>query len=126
MTATTRAPYQLRPLRPLDGVEPSHSATDFHNDTKALLDGPSLDNAVPYRDNMRRAAFAAEAIATYARRTGSDGESLHLAVSDLLSDLRHLLDLASGTDDDDGYGRTLAELVESSAMHYEAEIRGEL
>lgn len=88
----------------------------------------SLDGVDPLGDNITRAKFACEAIRAYAKETGVyEGESIFLAISDLMNDLRHLLDYAATDDPDvaDGYPTTLPELV-AKDVHYQAEIRGEL
>ena len=88
----------------------------------------SLDGADPIGDNIKRAKFAAEAVRAYAKETGTyQGETVLLAISDLMNDLRHLLDyigLAEDDDATDGYSPDL-EVLAGRDLHYEAEIRGE-
>lgn len=69
-------------------------------------------------DNTARAAFAAEALVAFARRTQStlDNEQMSTVVSDLLGDLMHLCDAA------------LVDFNEAMAyaqVHYRAERKGE-
>lgn len=86
----------------------------------------SLDGDDPIEDNYARAGRAMKAVYAYAEQDGIlEGESVRLAVSDLLSDLRHLLDFTRSIDDD-GYPATLDELAESGRAHYDDEIRGVL
>lgn len=70
-------------------------------------------------DNRRRASFAARAVLAYAERVGHD--TLETAVSDMLSDLRHLCDRISSDD-----GEPLDFDVACTTRHYEAEIVGKL
>lgn len=89
----------------------------------------SLDGADPIGDNIKRAKFAAEAVRAYAKETGIyDGESIFLAMTDLMNDLRHLLDFAAVDEDheaSDGYPVDLVDMAYRDT-NYEAEIRGEL
>lgn len=78
-------------------------------------------------DNIRRAKRAAEGVRAYAKEDGIyAGESIFLAISDMMNDLRHLLDFVREADDDalDGYPNDL-EALAGKDMHYQAEIRGE-
>jgi hypothetical protein len=95
----------------------------WHQGTKGMLDGGSH----PTGDNIKRAKFAVEAIRTYAKETGTyNGESIFLAISDLMNDLRHLLDFVATEDEEatDGYPTDL-EVMAARDLHYQAEIRGE-
>lgn len=82
----------------------------------------------PTGDNIARAKWAAEAIRAYAEQTGVyRGEVVLLAISDLMNDLRHLLDYIGLDEDDeatDGYSPDL-EALAARDLHYRAEIRGE-
>lgn len=92
-----------------------YSADDFHQHLKAHLAGPPVDfgpEAI-----QRRAAFAAEAVSTYGRRTGVADESIFLVIQDLMTDLRHLLDVAWPAETD-GYPKDFYDLVNKSHGHY--------
>ena len=82
----------------------------------------------PLGDNIARAQRAAEAVRAYAKQDGIyAGETVYLALGDLMNDLRHLLDfvgLEDGGVAADGYPTDL-ELLASRDVHYQAEIRGE-
>ena len=86
-----------------------------------------LDGDNPIGDNITRAKFAAEAVRAYAKETHVyQGEVILLAISDLMNDLRHLLDFVALTDESeatDGYPTDLEDLA-SKDIHYQAEIRG--
>lgn len=114
-----RPDYRCRPVGP--EVFTATEALDALPDT-----GIALDLVAPREENERRAHFAATAVHAYARKTGvASGESVFLAISDLLNDLRHLLDALREVDEDEGYPRTYDELA-AKDTHYRAEIEGVL
>ena len=83
-------------------------------------EGP-MDGDDPLEDNVGRAQRAMEAVVAYASRDGIlDGESFFLAVSDMLSDLRHLLDFTRDLESDN-YPKTIEELA-ARDIHYQDEI----
>jgi hypothetical protein len=102
-----------------------HAITDLRSDQGTF--GP-LDGDDPIADNISRAQRAAEGVRGYAKQDGIySGESIFLAISDFMNDLRHLLDFVALDDEAeaaDGYPTDLEELA-SRDMHYQAEIRGE-
>lgn len=87
-----------------------------------------LDGDDPLADNISRAQRAAEGVRGYAKRDGIyEGESIFLAISDFMNDLRHLLDFVALDDEAeaaDGYPTDIESLA-GRDLHYEAEIRGE-
>lgn len=88
--------------------------------------GIPLDIVDPQPENERRAHFAALAVHRYAEATGTaTGESVFLVLSDLMGDLRHLLDALRDVESD-GYPTTLPELADNGAGHYRAEVQGVL
>lgn len=99
---------------------------DAITDLKAQRCSPrGLDGEDPVADNIWRAQRAAEAVRGYARQDGLfTGESVFLALGDMMNDLRHLLDFVAGGDGD-GYPADFDELA-ARDYHYQAEIRGEL
>lgn len=112
--------YRARPVAAT--VFSASDALDALPDT-----GIGLDLIAPREENERRAHFAATAVHAYAQKTGvASGESVFLAISDLMGDLQHLLDALRDVDEDEGYARDVDSLVASGSVHYEAEIRGEL
>lgn len=120
----SKPPYQLSPFG-----EGRYSPAEFHEELRDMLGG-RCDGTNTLGDNLTRAAWAAEAVYTFAKRTGmANDESIHVTIGDLLGDIRHLLDFAAEAQEDDrtdGSPTTFADLAERSAMHYNAEIRGEL
>lgn len=101
-----------------------HAITNLRIERGA--EGP-FDGDDPLADNISRAQRAAEGVRRYAEQDGIyTGESVFLAVSDMMNDLRHLLDFVREASDDaaDGYPTTLDELA-ARDLHYQAEIRGE-
>ena len=67
-------------------------------------------------DNDERASRALEAVRCYATQCYA-AESIVTILGDFLGDLRHLCDAV---------GLTWQDVLESGAMHHDAEIRGEL
>lgn len=109
--------------RPIQGEE-VHTAADV---LAALPDTKIPLNMIAFREeNERRAHFAATAVHAYAQQTGiATGESVFLAISDLMCDLRHLLDACRELEEDEGYPRDLSELVEHGHDRYREEISGD-
>lgn len=121
---------------------PAYQGEDYT--TKAVYDaitalkakrcGPGLHGEDPVADNIWRAQRAAEAVRGYAQQDAIfTGESVFLAISDMMNDLRHLLDfvaidLGDSGDPDaggagDGYPTDFDELA-ARDLHYQDEIRG--
>lgn len=118
--STTTAPFRARRIPALPGGH-----TTAGEVLLALPDtGISLDGTQPIAENERRAHFAAVAVAAYANLTGPD-EPVHTVISDLLSDLRHLLDACADLDPASG-PQSLSLDALANTLHYGAEIRGEL
>lgn len=109
--------------RPIDPE--AFSVTDVLN---ALPDtGIGLDMVAPREENERRAHFAAYAVHAYAVKTGiASGESVFLAIADLMGDLHHLLDACRRLKRDEGYPREMEDLVDRGFRHYAPEIEGRL
>ena len=83
-------------------------------------EGP-FDGDDPLADNVGRAQRACDAVVAYASRDSViDGESFFLAVSDMLNDLRHLLDFTRDLESD-SYPKTFEELA-ARDIHYQEEI----
>jgi hypothetical protein len=108
--------------RPVDKAV--FSATDALD---ALPDtGIPLHGIAPREENERRAHFAAKAVHHYAVTTGvASGESVFLAIGDLMGDLHHLLDALRAVEDDEGHPRSMEELVDRGFRHYRPEISGQ-
>lgn len=98
-----------------------YSAQDFYELLKHRMDGPPIDDWRSGEACLRRAAFAAEALAMYGRRTKEAGESVFLVMQDLLTDLRHLVDVAKPANSD-GYSKDFDDLVSASTQHYVSEV----
>lgn len=112
-----------------EGEDYSTSAI-YEHISELWRDQPSqtIQNTDPLNDNIVRAKYAAEALRAYAKETGIySGESMFLALNDLLNDMRHLLDFAAVDEDSDAPDGYPTDIVDSvlKSTNYEAEIRGE-
>ena len=86
--------------------------------------GVPLDMVAFEAENDRRAWFALEAVTTYAKRTGIyTGESIFVAIQDLLGDLMHLFDALRAVDED--YARDIDAALDYARTAYLAEVNGQ-
>jgi hypothetical protein len=87
-----------------------------------------LDAEDPVADNNQRARFAALGLKAYAARTGCLHEPLGQVISDLLCDLKHLIDATQEglQEGEPGGDETIETLLDRGDFHYQAEIRGTL
>lgn len=88
----------------------------------------SLDHEAghdPRANNNLRARWAGEALRAYGKVTGTRQEPLYAAISDLLTDLRHLVDAVDTSEEPDGEQQTFDELVARTETRYLEEIHGE-
>lgn len=120
-TTTKHFPAKFVP----DGEEPPGCAADIPDvepgRVEHLIYGelPS-DNE---HDNTLRARWAGTAVKAYAQQTGIlHGEPVETAISDLLADLRHLVDALR---DEDGEPLDFDELSELGGRRYAEELRGD-
>lgn len=110
-------PYRATPNSEIMNVEDLAAFED---------DGHELNGRDPVADNVRRAAFAAQAVVAYAEAVNGFSNDIETVISDMLGDLQHLTDMLTDSEGVGGEFPTVEALLDRGSVHYEAEIRGEL
>lgn len=112
MTETTETVLALPVLRAVKTIEDLEEAARLRGRTP-----PAFEISEPAEANAVRGLNVAGILASYMVLVGDTGEDLKTGITDLLGDLRHLTD-ALGSDWD--------EVLDRSAVDYDAEVAGEL